>query len=133
VAKTLSEKAPTILAVEDETLIQELIVQTLEDAGFDVQTLRDPEDAIVELQRNDYRVMVTDIDLGQGATTGWDLAHRARELRANIGIVYVTGGSVNEWSANGVPNSILVPKPFAPAQLVTAVSQLMNAGQPPFQ
>jgi hypothetical protein len=30
--------------------------------------------------------------------------------------------------SKGVPNSILLKKPFAPAQLVTAVSQLLNAG-----
>jgi hypothetical protein len=29
-----------------------------------------------------------------------------------------------------VPNSILLTKPFAPAQLVTAVSQLLNGGSP---
>jgi hypothetical protein len=31
----------------------------------------------------------------------------------------------------GVPNSLLLAKPFAPAQLVTAISQLLNAGAPP--
>jgi hypothetical protein len=30
----------------------------------------------------------------------------------------------------GVPNSILLTKPFAPAQLVTAVAQLLNTGSP---
>ena len=34
-------------------------------------------------------------------------------------------------ASRGVPNSILLTKPFAPAQLITAVSQLMNAGTPP--
>lgn len=32
--------------------------------------------------------------------------------------------------SHGVPNSIPLQKPFAPAQLVTAVSQLLNAGGP---
>jgi hypothetical protein len=39
----------------------------------------------------------------------------------------MTGASGDDWGANGVPNSILLAKPFAPAQLVTAVSQLLNA------
>jgi len=42
----------------------------------------------------------------------------------------VTAASADKWAANGVPNSILLTKPFAPAQLVTAVSQLLNAGPP---
>jgi hypothetical protein len=43
----------------------------------------------------------------------------------------MTGAAAEEWGAHGVPNSILLTKPFAPAQLVTAVSQLLNAGSQP--
>ena len=32
--------------------------------------------------------------------------------------------------SKGVPNSIMLAKPFAPAQLVTAVAQLLNGGTP---
>jgi hypothetical protein len=42
----------------------------------------------------------------------------------------MTAASADKWAANGVPSSILLTKPFAPAQLVTAVSQLLNAGPP---
>ena len=44
----------------------------------------------------------------------------------------MTGTEAEQWASHGVPNSILLTKPFAPAQLVTAISQLLNAGgQPP--
>jgi DNA-binding response OmpR family regulator len=76
------------------------------------------------------RAIVTDVDLGT-KVSGWDVAHRARELYPNIHIVYMTGGSADDWSANGVPNSILIAKPFAPAQIVTAVSHLLNSGAVP--
>jgi hypothetical protein len=39
----------------------------------------------------------------------------------------MTGDAADEWASKGVPESILLHKPFAPAQLVTAVSQLLNA------
>jgi hypothetical protein len=42
----------------------------------------------------------------------------------------MSGDSAGDWAANGVPNSIMLNKPFAPAQLVTAVSQLLNTGAP---
>jgi len=42
-----------------------------------------------------------------------------------------TGAAGSEWASQGVPNSILLTKPFAPAQLITAVSQLLNAAAPP--
>jgi hypothetical protein len=40
----------------------------------------------------------------------------------------MTGAAAGDWASRGVPNSILLEKPFAPAQLVTAVSQLLNTG-----
>jgi len=70
------------------------------------------------------------VQLGSEKLTGWDIARRAREITADLLIVYVTGDSGPEWASQGVPNSILVTKPFAPAQLLTAVSQLMNLTAP---
>jgi hypothetical protein len=37
----------------------------------------------------------------------------------------MSGVGGNEWPVQGVPNSLLLRKPFARAQLVTAVSQLI--------
>ena len=82
-----------------------------------------------ERQDAPIRALVTDIDLGT-QVTGWDVARRARELQADIPVVYMTGGSADEWSANGVPNSILIAKPFVPTQIVVAVSPLLNAAPP---
>ena len=42
----------------------------------------------------------------------------------------MSGDSAADWASAGVPNSIMLTKPFAPAQLVTAVSQLLNRGTP---
>jgi len=76
------------------------------------------------------RALVTDIKLGS-STTGWDVARHARELKPEMPVVYMTGSESNDWPSLGVPNSILVPKPFAPAQVITAVSQLLNASNTP--
>ena len=72
------------------------------------------------------RAPVTDIKLGPSSPSGWEVARRAREVHPDIPVVYVTGDSANDWSSQGVPNSVLITKPFAPAQIVTAVSQLIN-------
>ncbi len=45
-------------------------------------------------------------------------------------VLYITGAHADRWPSHGVPNSVLLTKPFAPAQLVTAVSQLLNDGTP---
>ncbi len=59
---------------------------------------------------------------------GWEVARLIRQIDPTFPIVYMTGASADDWASEGVPNSILLNKPFAPAQLVMAVSQLLNTG-----
>ena len=126
---TTETLAILVLVVDDEPLILNLLQGALEDGGYTVVTASNSVEAIKMLNERpaDYRAVVTDVNLGRGAPTGWDVAKHARELVPDIPVVYMTGDSAGEWTANGVPHSILVPKPFAPAQIVTAVSQLINA------
>lgn len=77
-----------------------------------------------------YRALVTDINLGRGTVDGWEIARHAREVDPKIPVVYMSGDSGGNWASKGVPNSVMLSKPFAPAQLVTAVSQLLNSGTP---
>jgi len=76
-----------------------------------------------------YRALVTDIGL-RGQIDGWEVAQQAREIDPAFPIVYMSGAHAEDWASKGVPNSIMLAKPFAPAQLVTAVSQLLNNGTP---
>jgi CheY-like chemotaxis protein len=73
--------------------------------------------------------VITDINL-RGRLTGWDVAKRARELDPAIPVIYMTGDAADQWASLGVPNSLLLNKPFAPAQIVTAVAQLLNTIPP---
>lgn len=117
---------PAVLLVEDEPMLQDEVTSTLEDAGFAVLALSKGEDALEALEREQaLRALLTDIDLG-GPVKGWEIARRAREKDPHIPVVYMTGGHADEWAANGVPNSVLITKPFAPAQIITAISQLLN-------
>ena len=117
----------TVLVVEDEPLIRETLEEVLGEAGYAVTAAATGEEALrlLNAEGQDFRALVTDINLS-GKATGWHVAHRARELTPSLPIVYMSGGSANEWSANGVPGSILLTKPFAMAQVVTAVSNGLN-------
>jgi CheY-like chemotaxis protein len=120
-----------IMVVEDDQLIQSLIEDALSAGGFEPAISTSGEEAVTLIRgnRNHYRALVTDINL-QGTMDGWEVARQAREIDPAFPIVYMTGAAADQWASHGVPNSILLTKPFAPAQLVTAVSQLLNAGSP---
>jgi CheY-like chemotaxis protein len=121
-----------ILLVEDDPGIQDLLFDTLEEAGFEVVQASNAAQAINILnEKGDIRAIVTDIDFGDSKLTGWVVARQARELLKDLPVVYMTGASADDWGSKGVPNSVLINKPFAPVQVVTAVSQLLNAGNTP--
>jgi CheY-like chemotaxis protein len=119
-----------VFLVEDEDLVQELVEHALQEGGFAVATANSGKEAIAMLEADgaEFRALISDVNLGRGPT-GWDVARRARELNEDLPIVYMTGGNGHEWASQGVPNSILISKPFAPAQIVTAVSHLLNIGE----
>jgi DNA-binding NtrC family response regulator len=117
-----------VFVVEDEYLIQNILEEALKEGGFNVALANSGEDAIAMLNKEgaNYHALITDINLG-GNVTGWDVARHAREINDKLPVIYMTGASAHDWASNGVPNSQLLPKPFAVAQVVIAVAQLINA------
>jgi DNA-binding response OmpR family regulator len=128
------EELLVILIVEDDQQIQNVVEEALTDAGFEPAIVASGEEAVTLLKgaKITYRALVTDVNL-RGTMDGWEVAKQAREIDPTFPVVYMTGAGADQWGANGVPNSILLTKPFAPAQLVTALSQLLNAGSPQTQ
>ena len=118
-----------IFVVEDNETVRELVREALIDGGYDVVVAGTGEEAMEKLDANgaDFRALITDVDLIPGKLTGWDVARHAREISPDLSVIYVTGASGAAWAAWGVPKSVLLAKPFAGAQIVTAVSQLLNA------
>ncbi len=120
-------EAMVVLVVEDDQEIQAIVEDALTDAGFEPTVAASGEEAVTLLKGGNtaYRALVTDINL-RGRMDGWQVAKQAREIDPAFPVIYMTGASAHQWGANGVPNSILLTKPFAPAQLVTALSLLLK-------
>ncbi len=118
---------PIVLLVEDEAVVQEWMHTELVDAGFAVVAAADATQALAELEADveRFKAVITDIKLGDGPD-GWDIGRRARELVADMPVVYVSGDSADAWTSKGVPNSVMIVKPFVTAQLITAVSTLIT-------
>ena len=113
----MSER-PVILVVEDDEAIQGVVEEALSEGGFEVTIAASGEEAATLLSGNkgQYQALVTDIGL-RGRFDGWEIARRAREINPDFPVVYMSGQHAEDWSSKGVPNSIRLTKPFAPAQL----------------
>jgi len=121
---------PPVIVAEDEPLIRLTLVEALEEGGYTVIEATDGQAAVDQIARLEHlRGLVTDIRMGPGPD-GWEVAHRARAKFDTVAVVYVTGDSIVQWPANGVPQSVALQKPFASAELVAALANLLVT-QPP--
>lgn len=116
----------TLLLLEDEALIRHDLREALEEAGFQVTDMAQGESGLAALESESSRFigLITDINLGKGQD-GWEVARRARELIPSLPVIYMSGHGSADWTSKGVPNSLILSKPFASAQLVTAISTLL--------
>jgi DNA-binding response OmpR family regulator len=116
-----------LLLVEDDALIREVMMTELAEAGFEVVAVMNGGEAFAELSEDAarFRAVITDIKLGAGPD-GWDVGRRTREQVPEMPVIYLSGDSSHEWASKGVPESVIIAKPFAAVQLVTAVSMLIN-------
>lgn len=116
-----------ILLVESEDIVRNILDTALAEAGFQVIFAFDAPEATAELRLNPalYRAVITDVRKANGPGS-WDVAQRARELVEEMPIIYINGEGTHDWFIKGVPNSLLITRPFLPAQIVAAVLTLMN-------
>jgi CheY-like chemotaxis protein len=116
-----------VLVAEDDALISITLTDMLADADFEAVLATNAQEAISVLEDDTPRfcALLTDIRM-PGKGDGWDVARRARELQPSIPVIYMTGDSADQWRAHGVPGSVLLQKPFVAAQLITALTTLLN-------
>lgn len=117
---------PSILIVEDEHPLQGVLENALADAAFASDMLASGEEAMTVFvaRGKRHKALVTDVYLS-GKLNGWDLARRVREKDPALPVVYITeSAGAASWRSQGVPNSVLLEKPFHPGQLVAALMKL---------
>jgi DNA-binding response OmpR family regulator len=125
----------SVLLVEDEPAVRNLIADALEDGGLSVRCASDDRAAyaILATEARSFSVLVADINLGEG-TTGFDVARRARLLNPDLQVVYISGQATHlDWY--GVEGGELVLKPFTPREVVDRVRGLIQtaASDPPIR
>lgn len=79
----------SVLVVEDDTLLRELIALALERHGFTVDTAASASDAQRVFRNGDHDALVLDVSLGVG-TNGFDLAESLRRTSPHVAIVFLT-------------------------------------------
>ena len=118
----------TILIVEDEEAVRELIQTVLTEKGYDVISSLDPQHAerIAASYAGEIHLLLTDMVM-PGAS-GRELAERISAKRRDIRVLFMSGYTDNVITSGGMLEEGLafLQKPFSPAALVQKVREVLS-------
>jgi CheY-like chemotaxis protein len=123
--------AISVLLVEDEVMISNLVAGRLSESGFHVHEVTTADEALRYMKSGaSIDVLFTDISL-PGDMNGAELAEQARELRPEMPIVYVSGRYKLSEISPLVPRSLFVAKPYDPNDICALLTRLTGGSAAP--
>jgi CheY-like chemotaxis protein len=114
------------LVAEDDPVIRMLVVETLEDAGWDVLEAVDGADAF-RLMDDPDSVSIVVTDFNMPGFDGVAVAKRARERHPAIPVVFISARPDVLARAGAPEPYIILRKPFTMAELATEVERVWHA------
>jgi CheY-like chemotaxis protein len=121
---------PTVLVVDDEEDLRDIMRRMLERRGFSTLVAGDPEQALAVCRDHagDIDVLIT--DLGLPGVSGGELSRSAKVLRPNMGVVYISGLPKDIAVTKGLigEDALLVKKPFTSELLIEALRLVLAEG-----
>jgi signal transduction histidine kinase/CheY-like chemotaxis protein len=125
--------AETILVVEDEEVVRQLVCTVLGDVGYRVLCAGSPSEALslVRQHPDGIELLVTDVVMPE--MHGPALARQVLGLRPDTRVLYISGYSENEISDQGVidPALEVLQKPFTKAVLIRKVREMLDGAVRP--
>jgi PAS domain S-box-containing protein len=120
----------TILVVEDDLRVCELIREVLVARGYKVVTASDPLTAVRIFTELDGEVDLLLTDVGMPGMTGVELAARVHELREKVKVLYISGNLVDPYVQDNLiaNNADLLAKPFTYTALAGKVREVLDRG-----
>jgi signal transduction histidine kinase len=121
----------TVLVVEDEQIVRELVCEVLEDQGYNVLCAPDGIEALQQAEAYDGEIHLLVTDVIMPHMNGHELAGKLSELRPEMKILYVSGYSDNDIGDHGVldPRYELLQKPFTPQTLARKIRDVIGEGR----
>jgi cyclic di-GMP phosphodiesterase len=115
-----------VLVIDDEQIIRDLMLEILEEAGYDAVGAPTAEHALERLADPDLRLVVSDVIMP--GLSGLELLEEVRAQRPSLPVVLVTGAgtysTLSEALARGADG--LVMKPFSHGEFRDAVASALE-------
>jgi two-component system cell cycle sensor histidine kinase/response regulator CckA len=121
-AKKTEVQRGTILVVEDDLLVRELLRMFLEKEGYTVVTASDGEEGLLVYKRHQPNIALLLTDVRMPRMNGVDLADRVLQLDSHLPVVFMSGDAPRLNL-----RSTCLAKPFNSADLIGTVAQVLHA------
>jgi DNA-binding response OmpR family regulator len=121
-----------LLVVDDEPAVLQPMTRYFARMGYDVTAARDKEEALSALASTPFDLVILDLRLGDSETDGLDILHQARERRARLPVLVLSGiisASVRAEVARGAGAALQKPQAL-PEIARVAAALIAAAGQP---
>jgi len=118
----------TLLLIEDEDIVRDLLTEVLQDAGYTVLGAADGPAGLRQLQASGpIDLLVTDVGL-PGGMNGRQVADAGRLLRPELQVLFITGYAEAATVGNGFMEAGMevMTKPFDLAALVARVREMLD-------
>jgi len=126
-APPLGSAGRSVLVIDDEPIIRMLVVDALEELGFQCAEAGDGPEGLAILERAErLDLLITDVGL-PGGLNGRQVADRARELQPDLRVLFITGYAENAALNHGHigPGTRVLTKPFSINELTTRIHSLL--------
>ncbi|MBI4249073.1 MAG: response regulator [Elusimicrobia bacterium] len=122
----MEAKAKTILVVDDERVIREMLRRTLEAEGYAVTVAADGEEALESIRGQRPDMILLDLVLPK--KNGWEVCLEVRRRWASlkIPIIILTGTSLEQARQSKIGADDYLSKPFQSEELKTRVAALFQ-------
>jgi nitrogen-specific signal transduction histidine kinase/CheY-like chemotaxis protein len=123
-----SQQSEVVLVVEDEPIVRMLIVDLLEELGYQVLEAADGVKGLDILQSS-ARVDLLISDIGLPGLNGRQMTDAARASRPKLKVLFMTGYAENTAQASGFlePGMALITKPFAVETLAVKIRETLES------
>ncbi len=119
---------PRILVIDDDTELRELLVRVLESAGYETSQATNGVEGVRAVESEPPDLVLTDIVMPE--QEGIETILQLRASHADLPVIAMSGGTrfgSGDYLkiAERLGASVTLAKPFAPADLMAAVSRLL--------
>ena len=121
-----AQSGETVLVIEDEAAVRELVTELLNDLGYRALEAGDGPAGLRILQSAE-RIDLLVSDIGLPGMNGRQVAEAARVQRPDLKVLFITGYAENAAMADGFlgPGMEMVTKPFAVDALAARIREMI--------